>query len=185
MDELTEKQKVFCREYIYDWNATRAYKVAYPTVKNDNVAAAASNRLLRNVKILDYIESIQKELEKLAGISRLRVINEFQKIAFSSSTNIRSTWMELKEFEQLTEDEKSCIQEIETKIIRQKNYTMSTPGAPVFDNVEYVKIKLYDKQKALENISKMLGYNEPEKKEVKLEMNELPGNISIVYRDAD
>jgi len=28
---------------------------------------------------------------------------------------------------------------------------------------EYVKIKLYDKSKAIESINKMLGYNEPER----------------------
>ena len=32
---LTEKQKRFADEYIIDLNATRAYKVAYPNVKND------------------------------------------------------------------------------------------------------------------------------------------------------
>ena len=25
---LTEKQKAFCREYVIDWNASRAYKAA-------------------------------------------------------------------------------------------------------------------------------------------------------------
>jgi hypothetical protein len=33
--------------------------------------------------------------------------------------------------------------------------------------VEYIKIKLYDKGKALDSLCKMLGYNEAEKQEFK------------------
>lgn len=163
MAELTEKQKAFCREYIFDWNGTRAYKAAYPDVKSDDVAGAAASRLLGNVKITEYIEQIQKDLEKLAGLSRLKVINEFRKIGFSSIAHLHNTWMERKEFEDLTDEQRECIQEIETKVVKQKNYTLSSPGDPVFDDLEYVKVKLYDKNKALENINKMLGYNEPDK----------------------
>lgn len=63
MDRLTEKQRIFCIEYLKDLNGTRAYKVAYPHVKNDNTAAAAASRLLRNVKIKSYIDKKLKEIE--------------------------------------------------------------------------------------------------------------------------
>ena len=33
---LTPKQKIFADEYLIDLNATRAYKVAYPRVKNED-----------------------------------------------------------------------------------------------------------------------------------------------------
>lgn len=59
---MTDKQKRFCDEYIIDLNATRAYKAAYPNIKNDNVARANSSRLLTNANIKAYIEA---ELEKL------------------------------------------------------------------------------------------------------------------------
>ena len=48
---MTEKQKIFADEYLIDLNATRAYKVAYPSVKKDEVASAAAARMLRNVKV--------------------------------------------------------------------------------------------------------------------------------------
>lgn len=60
---MTEKQIKFADEYIIDCNATRAYKVAYPTIKNDSVARANGSRLLANANIKAYIE------EKLAEIS--------------------------------------------------------------------------------------------------------------------
>ena len=185
MDELTEKQKIFCREYIYDWNGTRAYKVAYPNTKSDLTARVEASKFLTKPNISEYIEFIQKDLEKLSGISRLQIANEYRKIAFSSISHLHNTWIERKEFETLTTDQKDCIQEIDTKVVKQKNYALSTDGNMVFDDVEYIKVKLYDKAKALDSLCKMLGYNEPEKKEVKLEMNELPGVINVVYRDAD
>ena len=60
---MTRKQKIFADEYLIDLNATRAYKVAYPSVKNDATAAAASARLLRNVKVREYIEKRLAEKE--------------------------------------------------------------------------------------------------------------------------
>ena len=65
---MTEKQKLFADEYLIDLNATRAYKVAYPNVKNDVTAAAAASRLLRNVKVQEYIAQrmAEKESELIA-----------------------------------------------------------------------------------------------------------------------
>ena len=61
---MTDKQKRFADEYLIDCNATRAYKVAYPRIKNDNVASAAGTRLLGNVKVKEYIS---KQLEKISS----------------------------------------------------------------------------------------------------------------------
>jgi phage terminase small subunit len=164
--ELTEKQKAFCREYIFEWNATKSYRAAYPDVKDDNVAAAASSRLLSNVKIQKYIEEIQANLEKLAGLSRFKVISEHMKLAFSSIAHLHNTWIERKDFEALTDEQKACIAEIDTKILKRFETEYSAEKgdfvrAPI--EVEYIKVKLYDKQKALDSISKMLGYDAPSK----------------------
>lgn len=50
---MTEKQKIFADEYLIDLNATRAYRVAYPSVKKDETAAQAGSRMLRNVKVAE------------------------------------------------------------------------------------------------------------------------------------
>ena len=59
---LTEKQKIFADEYLIDLNATRAYRAAYPAVKKDETAAQAGSRMLRNVKVAEYID---RELESI------------------------------------------------------------------------------------------------------------------------
>jgi phage terminase small subunit len=59
---VTPKQQIFADEYLKDTNGTRAYKVAYPQVKKDQVAATAAGRLLRNVEVSQYIT---RQLEKM------------------------------------------------------------------------------------------------------------------------
>ena len=59
---MTEKQKRFADEYLIDLNGTRAYKVAYPSVKKDQVAATNAGRLLRNAEVKTYID---EQLEKI------------------------------------------------------------------------------------------------------------------------
>lgn len=159
--KLTEKNKIFCREYILDWNGSRAYKVAYHGI-TDGSARARAVELLTNINIQSYIESIQIELEKIAGISRLRIINEHIKLAFSSIAHLHDTWIERKEFELLTDEQKACIAEIDTKTQKKIEWEWDNEEGkkkPVPYEVEYIKVKLYDKQKALDSISRMLGYD--------------------------
>jgi len=88
MAKLTDKQKIFCNEYLAtpDLNVTVAYKKAYPRVKNDDVAAAAGSRLLRNVKVAEYIKKRMKEREARIEITQDRVLNELAAIAFSNGS---------------------------------------------------------------------------------------------------
>ncbi len=60
---MTEKQKIFADEYLIDMNATRAYRAAYPKTKTDETCAAAGARLLRNVKVSEYIEKRLEEMQ--------------------------------------------------------------------------------------------------------------------------
>ena len=64
MAKLTEKQKLFVDEYLIDLNATRAYKVAYPNIKNDHSARTLASRLLTKVDIKAYID---EQLEKVSS----------------------------------------------------------------------------------------------------------------------
>lgn len=159
--ELTESQKVFCREWVYDFNGSRAYKVAYPTATEETCRANAS-RLLADANIRSFAKSLQENLEEMAGISRLMVLQEFQKIAFSSIAHLHETWITRKEFDKLTDHQKACIQEIQTQTRTETKYDQdSEEWEPI--QVDFVKIKLYDKQRALESINKMLGYEAPKK----------------------
>ncbi|WP_159723159.1 terminase small subunit [Enterococcus sp. CSURQ0835] len=58
---MTDKQQIFADEYLKDLNGTRAYKVAYPSVKKDASARANASKLLTNTNIKTYID---EQLEK-------------------------------------------------------------------------------------------------------------------------
>ena len=60
---MNEKQEIFIREYLKDFNGTRAYKEAYGT--DDKTSASNAWRLLRNADIQKAIqEQADKRLEK-------------------------------------------------------------------------------------------------------------------------
>ncbi len=59
---LSEQQKKFCDFYIESGNASESYQRAGYKAKG-NVAEAAASRLLRNVKVIEYIKERNKELE--------------------------------------------------------------------------------------------------------------------------
>ena len=61
---MTDKQRKFCDEYIIDCNATRAYKAAYPNIKNDHSARTLASRLLTKVDIQGYID---EQLDKISS----------------------------------------------------------------------------------------------------------------------
>ena len=65
MARLTAKQKRFCDEYLIDLNATQA---AIRAGYSPKTAAASAARLLRNVKVQEYIAQrmAEKESELIA-----------------------------------------------------------------------------------------------------------------------
>ena len=157
---LTPKQKKFCEEYIWDFNASRAARAAG---YSEDTAGQIGFENLKKPEIQAYIEELQGDLAKTSGISRLMVLREHEKLAFSSIAHLHETWITRKEFEKLTDDQKACIAEIHTQT---KQITEWDGETPIPATVEFVKIKLYDKQKSLDSISKMLGFDAPKKIEV-------------------
>lgn len=83
---MTDKQLIFANEYLIDLNGTRAYKEAYPSVKNDNTAAAAATRLLHTPEVEKYInERIKDRLERIE-VTQDDVIQELAAIAFANES---------------------------------------------------------------------------------------------------
>ena len=63
-NELNEKQKQFCLEYLKDFNATRAYKKIYWV--SEETANSSWPRLLVNDSIQEYLANkVQEKVEKL------------------------------------------------------------------------------------------------------------------------
>lgn len=158
--KLTAKQERFCYEYCVDFNATQA---AIRAGYNAKTAYSIGFENLKKPEIENRIKDMRANMAETAGISALRVIKEHEKIAFSSIAHLYNTWIERVEFEKLTDDQKACIKSISTKILKRN---IGTSDDPDIVDVEYVKIELYDKQKSLDSINKMLGFDAPVKTEI-------------------
>lgn len=160
---LTDKQKRFIDEYLIDMNATRAYKAAYPSVKKDEVAASAAVRLLRNVKVQEYLNERQNDLQKRTEITQDKVILELAKIAFSNGSDFAK--VVTKPHKELYYDrEKESYQEHE--VIRQHVELVDTDALPddkkaaisaIKETKFGIAVESCDKLKALELIGRHLG----------------------------
>lgn len=84
---LTPNQTLFCSEYLKDRNATRAYLVAYPNCKSDNVAAASAARLLINVNVHKYLENELQVVRLRNSISTDNLLREEAHITLSDIRN--------------------------------------------------------------------------------------------------
>lgn len=170
--KLTDKEKKFCKFYrLYGKNATKAARLAGYSEKT---AKEIGSQNLTKLHIQDEIKRVSENIEETVCISKELIINEHIKLAFSSIAHLHNTWIERKEFEQLTDDQKACISEIMTRI-QKKN--IGTSVDPDIVDVEEIKIKLYDKQKSLDAISKLMGYDSA----VKLEIEDKRKTVSDLF----
>jgi phage terminase small subunit len=138
-------------------NATKA---AISAGYSEQSARSKGCQLLTKVNIQNKIKRLQENLSETAEISALRVLKEHEKIAFSNAGQFRYGWITLKEFESLTDDQKACIQEISSRQVKKAG----DDGDIIIE--EWVKIKLYDKQKSLDSIKTMLGFDAPTRTDI-------------------
>ena len=138
---MTDKQKIFADEYLIDLNATRAYRVAYPSVKKDETAAQAGSRMLRNVKVAKYISDRMKERQERTEVTQDRVVQELAASAFAKATDyveIHGGRVVIKDTSQLEDNQIRAISGIK-------------------EGANGIEIKLNDKEKALELLGRHLG----------------------------
>lgn len=179
-DKLTEKERIFCHEYIIDWNGSRAARKAGYSEKT---CAVISNENLTKPYIKQYIDFIKDDIAKEANISKLSLINELKKIAYSSIVELNKDWITRKDFEELQKtnpDVLDAIQEIDHKVIKKTFKELNGESGNFEDvpyDIEYVKIKLYDKTKAIQDILKAMGWNDPDKIELSggLDLSQITG----------
>lgn len=155
--QLTDKQKAFCHYYIIDWNATKASILAG---YSENSARQIATETLSKPYIQAYISEIQKDIAKEAGISMLSQVLELKKIAYSNIAEIFTEWTELEKLENLTPEQKGAIVEI----VHKKDIVHKDEDTDI--EVEFVKLKLHDKIRAIQEINKMLGFLAPEKQDI-------------------
>lgn len=161
--KLTDKEKVFCHQYIIDWNGARSARAA--GYSEDSAKEIASQNLTKD-HLKQYINFIKNNLEEESGITKLRNLKELAKIAYSNIAHLHDNWIELTDFEVLKSDNPDALSIVE--VIDSKTETKTYNRGEVNETdveVKYVKIKLPSKVTAIDLINKMMGYNQPDKVE--------------------
>jgi phage terminase small subunit len=75
VSKLSEQQEKFCRNIIEGLNQTDAYKMAGYKCANDNVAAANASELIRNPKIVAFIDEHREKASERAEMTLQRLID--------------------------------------------------------------------------------------------------------------
>lgn len=140
--KLTLKQWKFALEYVKDGNATQAVIRAGYSPKGADVCGV---RLLGNIRVKESIEQRKKELLAAAQVTPARIIEEYKKLAFTNLPDFvdykkqtaKDTYIiSIEDFKSLTPDQRACLSGIE-------------------ETRDGVKIKLYDKTKALADLARI------------------------------
>jgi len=177
--KLTPKQKIFVNEYLVDLNATRAYKAAYPNCKKEETINAAASRMLRNVKVRDFIDERMKEREKRTEITQDKVLNEIAKIAFANGTDfakiVQKSYMKNKLDAQghLLEEEEIFYNDVELVLTDDLPEDKKKAISGIKNTKYGIEVASCDKVRALELLGKHLGMFK--------DKVELSGNINNPY----
>jgi phage terminase small subunit len=169
-ESLTDRQRLFVREYLIDLNATQA---AIRAGYSPNSARQVGHVNMKNHYIMAAIEAA---LMELGGITRSRIVDELGAIAFSDIRTIMS-WdneaLDLRPGDRVVIDGEEVEASIcafrqgITRVIRSKvrmlpSATMDPSISRVIAEVSQtdkgsLKVKLHDKLAALDKLARALG----------------------------
>lgn len=143
---LTPIEKNFCEQYVKNGgNGTKAISAARKEpYKKEDVAAVAASRVLRKIKVQEYIRYLQERATDSTIMSRKEVLRRLTNLGRAKMSNL-AKWgadkVELKNSEDLEDDVLETVQEVSQKS----------------GKIDEIKIKQYDKIKALELLAKHHG----------------------------
>lgn len=142
---MTKKQKIFADEYLIDLNATRAYRVAYPSVKKDETARANGSRMLTNANVAKYISERMQERQYRTEVTQDMVVKELAAIAFSKATD----------YVEIRSDGMCSIVVVKPTTDLSEQQIRAIAG--IKEGKNGIELKLNDKERALELLGRHLG----------------------------
>ncbi|WP_137744848.1 terminase small subunit [Robertmurraya siralis] len=144
--DLTDKQELFCLYYIKYFNATKAYQKAYECAYS--TAMVNGHGLLRNPKIATEIERLKRERQQGIFLEAQDILQKYIDIAFADITD----FVEFGREEVL--DDLGNPFEVNRVKFKESTEVDGTLITEVKQGKDGVSVKLADKMKALEMLSK-------------------------------
>lgn len=155
MTDLTPKQEAFALAYIETGNASEAYRRAYdvrPDTKPESVWVNAS-KILSDAKVSQRVSELATEAATMAGLNAYKTMRELSRIGFSDLRRLFTEAGALRDPATWDDDIAAAVASIEV-VTRQGAETDADGNRAV----EYVhKVKLWDKNSALDKIGRHLG----------------------------
>ena len=147
--KLTEKQQRFVDEYIIDLNATQA---AIRTGYSEKTSYSIGHEILKKPEIQEAIALANDKRAQRTEITADRVLQELAKIGFSDLRNVLTKNGHLIDPQDWDDDMAGAISSVEVVTTHQRGeVSADTP-------IEHThKIKVWDKNSALEKMGKHLG----------------------------
>lgn len=143
--KLTPKQERFVDEYLKDLNATQAAIRAGYSQKR---ASELGWQLLQKPTVIGAISQRRQALADSLEITRERVVKEMARLAFFNIKSFFDDNGNPKKVSELTDDAACAINGIDIVNIGNDEVGFG----------QVIKYKIPDKNKALENLAKILGY---------------------------
>lgn len=148
-DDLTEQQKLFCLLYLQYFNATKAYREAYPEVTY-NTARTEGAKLLAKPCIKTELTRLKAELQQDMYMNVKDLIKEYAKQAFADITD----FVEFGQTEYI--DEGGMQRKRSYVLLKDSEEVDGTLVQEVKQGRDGVTVKLHDKQRAMEALMKYL-----------------------------
>jgi len=115
---LSDKQQLFCEEYIIDLNGTKAaIRAGYA---ESTAAAAASKFLNDNIDVRRYIAHLKKERAKRLEVSADRIVEELARIAYADHRTFYDKDGFPISLELLTDDQQAAVKNIKWRYWNEK-----------------------------------------------------------------
>lgn len=145
--QMSPRQKLFCKEYLVDLNATNAANRAGYSKKT---AYSQGQRLLKNVEIKERIQLGMDRRAKKIEITAENVLKELSKMAFANMMDyitITDNGEAFIDLSKLTRDQAAALHQVECDTSFDKDLRK---------RVLKTKIRLSDKKASLELLGKHL-----------------------------
>ncbi|OXS77945.1 terminase small subunit [Domibacillus enclensis] len=163
VSEITEQQRLFCMHYVKSFNATiAAIKAGY----SKDTAHVQGSRLLRNVKVSEYIRELKADLQEELFISARDVLDQYAKIAFADITDyvtFHRKDIHTGKYDTILEEDGS-VKEVIPRIhsynemfFKNSDAIDGTIVTEVKQGKDGVSVKLADRMKAIEKLEKYTG----------------------------
>lgn len=147
---LTDKKKMFCREYLIDLNGTQA---ALRAGYSKKTAGTQAEQLLKKLEVQEYIKELMHKREKRTDVKSDDVIYELAKVAFHNIKDFLNEGNMIKDLTTIEREKTAAVSSIKT--------TIKADGDIV------TEIKFHDKVSALEKLGKHFGIFEKDNEQLR------------------